>query len=126
MSALNRTVLLAGGDPDLQRALADHLQICSFKVLQADCPVDAMQLLEEPDCPADLVFIDASMARGAGGISLARWVTENRSDMAVIVAMDDSAEREATDELDGLESIGKPLDYRHVTEKIRNAFARNR
>jgi DNA-binding NtrC family response regulator len=120
-------ILLVDDEVVMREGLARHLGECGFTVIQAGDAEAALEFLNQPLSLVDLVFTDVLMpGRKDGrmdGLALARWVTENRPDVPVIVAGSDGAKTEAAENLCG--AVNKPFDHAQVTEQIRAAL-RNR
>jgi DNA-binding NtrC family response regulator len=74
----------------------------------------------QPLCMVDLVFTDVLMPGNMDGLALAKWVTQNRPKIPLIIATG-AGKAAAAQELCGVEAVGKPFNYDHVTEKIRTA-----
>lgn len=122
-SADIHTILLVDDEILIREGLAHHLEECGFQVLRAGSGDAARAILEEPDCPVDLVFTDVRMPGHLDGIGLLTWVHANRPGMPVIVASGYFVKEAAVEDLCGTLSVGKPFDYDLVTGKIRAAIA---
>lgn len=119
----HRHVVLIVDDEFLVRnVLSEILKDAGFHVLQAESASGAVALLEEP-VHVDLVFSDVKMP-GMDGFELARWVSEHKPDMPVILASGYVGKTNMAAELRCAEFLRKPFDFDAVIDKIRDTISR--
>jgi CheY-like chemotaxis protein len=122
---IHRHVVLVVDDEFLVRnVLSEILKDAGFHVLQAESAGDAITLLEKL-AHVDLIFSDVKMP-GMDGFELARWVSENKPDMPVILASGYVGKTNMASELRCAEFLKKPFDFDAVIEKIRDTISRRR
>jgi DNA-binding NtrC family response regulator len=123
---VSRHVVLVVDDEFLVRTvLSEILKDAGFHVLQAETAHDAIAILEHPSQVdhVDLVFSDVKMP-DMDGFELARWVTEHKTDMPVILASGYIGKTSMASELRCAEVLKKPFDFDTVINKIRDTISR--
>jgi DNA-binding NtrC family response regulator len=114
------TVLIVDDEPAIRGFLYDYLLQCGFNPLTVASGDEAIELLEK-NIPIDLVFSDVRMPGSVDGFGLARWVTENRPGLPVLLASGDLGKVNATRELVA-EIVPKPYDFDVVVRKMHAAL----
>jgi DNA-binding NtrC family response regulator len=115
-------VLVVEDEPLIRLAMAVHLEERGFYVRDASCAAEAIAILEEPNCPIDLVFSDVRMPGDMDGLGLSQWIFENRPNIPVILASGDLGKTTALKDLCGAEMIIKPYNLDVAEAKIRTAI----
>ena len=119
-------VLVVEDEPIICLSITVHLEAHGFQVRTASCAADALAILQEPDCPIDLVFSDVRMPGEMDGLGLSRWVFENRPNIPVILASGDIGKNAVLKDLCGAEMMIKPYSYDMVVSRIRTAIDRDK
>jgi CheY-like chemotaxis protein len=100
--------------------LSDFLQECGFKVLEAGCAAEAVEILESRKAVIDFVFSDISMPGAMDGFALAKWVRANRPEIPILLTSGDSKKANAAQILCEEEPfLAKPYDLQLVVAHIR-------
>lgn len=121
--SVGRHVVLVVDDEFLVRCvLSEILQDAGFQVMQAENANDAIGILERHP-RVDLVFSDVKMP-GMDGFELARWISEHKSEMPVILASGYAGKTGAASEMRCTEILRKPFDFDTVIAKIRDTISR--
>jgi DNA-binding NtrC family response regulator len=120
----DHVILLVEDEPIIREALAQHLENCGFKIVQAGNAVAAIGLLMQHDAMVDAVFTDVLMPGNMDGLALAKWMMQHRPEIPVIVTSGVYDKQLEAKELCGTEAVSKPFNYDQVAEKIRTAIWR--
>ncbi len=115
------TVLVVDDAPAIRGFLCDHLNESGFQCLAVGSGDEAVDLFEQ-GALVDLVFSDVQLAGSMTGFGLARWVTENRPAVPVLLASGDLGKACAQQELWGAEIMPKPYDFDSVVRRIHAAI----
>jgi len=115
------TILIVDDAPAIRGFLCDHLNESGFYCLAVASGEEAVRLFEQGTA-IDLVFSDVQMAGALDGFGLARWVSENRAGMPVLLASGDLGKAKARPELWGAEIMPKPYDLDSVVRRIHAAI----
>lgn len=119
-------VLVVDDEPMLRMSLTEHLSDCGFSPIEASNAHEAIAILEQ-DVAVDVVFTDVKMPGSIDGFGLAKWIRENRPDLAVFVASGFSGKLDLARELcAGEPFFTKPYDLDQVTAKIQEHLAARR
>jgi CheY-like chemotaxis protein len=125
MSALGQaminTILVVEDELLVRMAISGHLEGCGYNVLEAEDADEAMALLGSHS-QIDLVFTDVRMPGSMDGLGLAKWITQYRPEIAVLVASGDSAKEKAVGELRGAQAFSKPYNFERITDAIGEAI----
>ena len=78
------TILIAEDEVLARLVLAEYLQDCGYRVLEAANAFEAMQILIE-DCRIDILFTDVQMPGEMNGFGLATWTRQHRPEIRIIV-----------------------------------------
>ena len=123
---VNRIVILIVDDePVIRGFLSEHLTDRGFASLTASSADEAIKLI----ClgvTIDLVFSDVRMPGELDGYGLARWITENRPNIPVILVSGNLGKANATAQLCNIETMAKPYDFDAIVKKFRETIARHR
>ena len=105
MGKKSHTVLVV--DTEARSDTALYLRGCGYEVLLAADSSQAIRLiLSRPQI--DLVFADVKIPGAMDGIVLARWLSENRPHIPVMLASSDESRLEAVKQLCGTRALVKP------------------
>lgn len=111
-------VLIVEDEPMLRMSLTDHLSDCGFSPVEACNAHEAIAILEH-GVAIDVVFTDVKMPGSIDGFGLAKWIRENRPELAVFVASGFSGKLDIARELCAGEAFfTKPYDLDQVAAKI--------
>jgi CheY-like chemotaxis protein len=111
------TVLLVDDEFLVRNVLAEILKDAGFHVLQAETARAAITILDEL-ASVDLVFSDVKMP-GMDGFELARWVSDHKPELPVILASGYVGKTNMAHDLHCTELLRKPFDFDTVIDKIR-------
>lgn len=115
-------VLIVDDDPQVTELLQDYLEGHGFRTHAVPNGERMRQALARQ--PADLVLLDLGLP-GEDGLSLMRWLRENRDGPVIIL----TGRGEAVDRVVGLELgaddyIAKPFDLRELLARVRAVLRR--
>ncbi len=117
-------ILVVDDEPLIRAALADFLQECGFKTLEASHAQDAVAILEGSRVIIDLVISDVVMPGDMDGFGLAQWIQKNRPGVRVVLCSGDSRKAKiAQDVCAGEPFVAKPYDLHMVVLQIRQLLA---
>lgn len=116
------SVLVVDDDPEIREFLQEYLEEHGYQVLAADSGAAARALLAERT-PA-VALLDVNLP-GEDGLTLARWLRENR-DIGIIMV---SGAGETVDRIVGLEVgaddyLAKPFDPRELRARLKSVLRR--
>lgn len=94
---VSHTVLLVEDEPFIRLDVAQHLEECGYRVLEADNATSAMRIIAQQRI--DVVFTDVRMPGEMDGLALARWVLHHFPDTVIMIASGESAIATAVSEL---------------------------
>jgi DNA-binding NtrC family response regulator len=119
-----RVVLVVEDDVLERGPLAEYLRDAGFRVIEAANAREAVEVLSAED-GVDIVFSDIRMPGSMDGIGLAGWISENRSELPVLLTSGDHGLR-----LHGgfarERYIAKPYIYREVELRLRRLLGDDR
>lgn len=117
------TVLVVEDELLVREAIADYLQDCGFRVVEAGNADDAIKMLRT-EVRIDVVFSDVQMPGSLDGFDLARWIRREQPNVKIILTSG-LARATADSELcaDGL-LMAKPYGHGEVERRIRSLLAR--
>ncbi|ORE95336.1 PAS/PAC sensor hybrid histidine kinase [Stappia sp. 22II-S9-Z10] len=81
----DETILVVEDDAAVAGSIQHALQMRGFRTIHVDDGEKATRVLSDTNQDIDLVLSDVVMPR-MGGVELARWMTENRPEMKVLLA----------------------------------------
>ncbi|HEY3777509.1 MAG TPA: response regulator [Rhizomicrobium sp.] len=110
------TILVVEDEVLVRLMIARHLRETGFRVIEACHAGEALDALES-DETIDLLFTDVLMPGVMNGIMLARWVTQNRPEMPVLLT---SACSDFAQNLPDERLFVKPYDPETVEAHIRH------
>jgi DNA-binding NtrC family response regulator len=112
------SVLIAEDEALIRFALSDCLADRGFRVFEAGCTTEAIDVLEaEPEI--DVVFTDIRMPGPLNGIDLAKWVHEHRPGLAIVLTSGDARRADVAAAVQPNEPfITKPYDLDEVADTI--------
>jgi CheY-like chemotaxis protein len=125
-SAAKPTVL-AVEDVILVRLLvADYLRDCGFAVIEAASADEAILILSS-DISVDVVFADVNMPGSVDGFGLAKWVSEQRPEIRIVLGsgVAETAEKAAALCHEGT-IVSKPYDLPKLERQLRDALGQGR
>ncbi|MFL5267375.1 MAG: PAS domain S-box protein [Stellaceae bacterium] len=115
------TILLVEDNPDVQEVASMLLDQLGYRIICADSPAAALQLLASGDA-IDLVFSDVVMPGELDGLGLAQRVREEHPDVAVLLT---SGYAKAANTLEaGFPILRKPYQLATLARAIREALDR--
>jgi DNA-binding NtrC family response regulator len=118
------TVLIVDDELLIRMALADFLQECGFKVLQAGSAEDAIAILEASVSPIDVVFSDVRMPGEMDSFGLSKWIHQNRPGLPVLLTSGDKGMTETAAGLCEKQPVmPKPYDFHVAVARIRAMIA---
>ncbi|MGQ0533050.1 MAG: response regulator transcription factor [Caulobacteraceae bacterium] len=122
--AAQPVVLLVEDEVLIRLAMADHLRLCGFKVVEAGSGVEAQELILA-GLKIDLVFSDITMPGGIDGVGLAQWMQSTGVDAPVILASGvPRALDAATQNCANVRAVAaKPYDQDEIVAQIRAVLA---
>jgi DNA-binding NtrC family response regulator len=111
-------VLIAEDEILIRFALSDCLAGRGFRVFEASCATEAINVLErEPEI--ELVFTDIRMPGPMNGIDLANWIHAHRPGLPIVLTSGDARKAEVAAKMTPEEPfIAKPYDVEAVVDKI--------
>jgi DNA-binding NtrC family response regulator len=115
------SVLVVDDEAAIRMVLCEFLSDCGFCPLSAQDADEAMALIQG-GCAIDLVFSDVRMPGTMDGCGLARWITQNRPELPVILATGDLGRVNAAAGLAGIETFAKPYDFDAAVRRIRDTI----
>lgn len=114
------TILVVDDEFLVRALLADHLQSCGFRVLEAASADEAIGIIQHDEFSIDLVLTDIRMPGLMDGFGLARWLHTNRPGLPVILTSGDSKKAHAVKELcEERPFFEKPYDMEEVLAQVR-------
>jgi DNA-binding NtrC family response regulator len=120
---LSRPAVLVVDDEILMRGvLVEILQDSGLRALPAASNAEAMDQLRGPGQIA-LVFSDTK-TEAVDGFALARWIHQNRPDIAVILAGGCAGETRIAAERCGAQVLRKPCGFDLIVDRIRETITR--
>ena len=116
------SVLVVDDDPEIREFLQEYLEEHGYEVLAADSGAAARALLAER--APTVALLDVNLP-GEDGLTLARWLRENR-DIGIIMV---SGASETVDRIVGLEVgaddyLAKPFDPRELRARLKSVLRR--
>jgi CheY-like chemotaxis protein len=113
------TILVVEDEVLVRMVLADYLQDCGFKVIEAANADEAMAIATEPTVTIDLVFSDVRMPGSIDGFALATWLREHRRDLPVMLTSGDVGQANIVRNVfPGEVFFHKPYGLENVAAKI--------
>src|ERR1043166_5969943 len=121
------TILIVEDEVLLRMALADFLQECGYRVLQAGTAAEARAILSRHMTDIELVFTDVKMPGDMDGFGLANWVRAHHPGTPVFIASGYTGKNRMAHELcAGEPFFAKPYDLDRLAAKIQDAVVERR
>lgn len=121
------TILIVEDEVLLRMALADFLQECGYRVLEAGTAAEARAILSKHMADIELVFTDVKMPGDMDGFGLADWVRAHDPGMPVFIASGYTGKTMMAHELcAGEPFFAKPYDLDRLASKIQDAVGERR
>ena len=118
-------VLVVDDEAAIRAFLCEYLRDNGFHTFGVDSADHAVALLEA-GLAADLVFSDVRMPGERDGYGLARWISENRPELPVILTTGDIGKENAAALLCQAEMLPKPYELDMAVSRIRQTIERRR
>jgi len=122
LSHVRATILVVEDNADVRAVAVSRLKRIGYSVLEAQTAVEAIQLLEQ-GLQVDGVFSDVVMPGGQSGFDLARWISENRPRLAVLLTSGFSEDVMPGPGTERLKVLRKPYSQRELEFALSNALA---
>lgn len=120
----HHTVLVVDDDAAIRAMLSEFLESCGYRTVTAHNAEAAITALQT-GTPIDLVFSDVHMPGKLDGYGLARWITDNKAGLPLILVSGDLGKTNAVLELSRADIMPKPYDLDTAVRKIREILNRN-
>jgi two-component system, response regulator PdtaR len=117
-NARQATVLVVEDEILIRAAVAEHLRISGYTVVEAADAAEAVAVFVSGE-PIDAVMCDVDLPGTMDGLSLARWVNRHHSTLPVLLTSGRGISFAAGERLAGF-FIAKPFRLRELTERIRS------
>lgn len=118
----NHVVLLTEKDVIVRFAIAQHLRLCGWSVIEAASAREAMAIFMA-GAKVDVLFCDAQLAEGATGFALAQWVRSNRRNVEILLTGGVLGKAEAAEQLCSRRN-GKPAAHAdRLADQIKSMMA---
>jgi len=115
-------ILVIDDDSALRELVADYLVMSGYEVVQAESGEDMRHQLSQHS--VDLIVLDL-MLPGEDGLTLLRWLRENKGPPAIIVsARGDEVDRVVGLEMGADDYLAKPFGPRELLARIRAVLRR--
>jgi CheY-like chemotaxis protein len=113
------TILIAEDEPLIRMAYAEYLTECGYFPIEVGSGDAAVAVLEK-NIAIDLVLSDVRMPGQRDGFAVARWVTEHRPHVPVILVSGDARSRENCPA--EVRLLPKPIAMAALAQQIRDAL----
>jgi CheY-like chemotaxis protein len=110
------TILVVEDNALVRLVAVEFLEDSGFKVVEADCAADAIDLLTT-DGPIDAVFSDVQMPGTMDGVGLAHWISREKPEIKVLLTSG-NAPRQS-----GVPILPKPYDLAAVARRLKGMVA---
>jgi DNA-binding NtrC family response regulator len=104
-------------DPIVSLSASQFIRDRGFKVVDADCALDAMKVVDRHDYLSALVT-DVDLGPGQDGFALARQVRTAYPRLPVVFVSGTAAARHAAEGVEGSVFISKPYHPRQLVEAL--------
>ena len=124
-AAAERTpvVLVVDDEPLLRMMVADFLQECGFKVLEAASADEAVEILSSAMLTVDVLFSDIRLPGNMNGFALAKWTRAHHPSVAILLCSGDTKKADVAHELcEDAPFFSKPYDLNLVLTQIRQSM----
>ncbi|QXI25698.1 response regulator [Pseudomonas vanderleydeniana] len=116
MCAASSTILVVEDDTIVRMLIVDVLEELEFKVLEAGSSDEALEILNDPAMPIDLLMTDVGLP-DMDGRELASTARQARPELSVLFA---SGYAESIEVPAGMQVIGKPFSIDQLRDKIKS------
>jgi len=110
-------ILFVEDDPIISMSASEFIRDRGFKVLDADCALDAMKVIDRHSYLSALVT-DIDLGPGQDGFALAREARAAYPRLPVVFVSGTAASRHAAEGVEGSVFINKPYHPRQVVEAL--------
>ncbi len=110
-------ILFVEDDPIINMSASEFIRDRGFKVLDADCALDAMKVIDRHGYLSALVT-DIELGSGQDGFALARQARAAYPRLPVVFISGTAAGRHAAEGVEGSVFINKPYHPRQVVEAL--------
>jgi len=110
-------ILFVEDDPIISMSASEFIRDRGFKVLDADCVLDALKVIERHGYLSALVT-DIDLGPGQDGFALAREARTAYPHLPVVFISGTAASRHAAEGVEGSVFINKPYHPRQVVEAL--------
>uniref|UniRef100_B0SVJ8 Response regulator receiver protein n=1 Tax=Caulobacter sp. (strain K31) TaxID=366602 RepID=B0SVJ8_CAUSK len=111
-------ILFVEDDPLISLSASEFIRDRGFRVLDADCALDAMKVIDRHGYLSALVT-DVDLGPGQDGFALARQVRTAYPHLPVVFVSGTAAARHPVEGVEGSVFIDKPYHPRQVVEALR-------
>ena len=111
-------ILFVEDDPIISMSASEFIRDRGFKVLDADCVLDALKVIERHGYLSALVT-DIDLGPGQDGFALAREARTAYPHLPVVFISGTAASRHAAEGVEGSVFINKPYHPRQVVEALK-------
>ena len=119
--ARRETVLVVQDNPHLRKTLKTYFAREGYRVLDADCSLEALRLAEVAT-HVDLLLSDFMLTDGSG-LDLGTALRQRMPAIKVLITIGDPEQRAAVQEDDRIATISKPFDLRQFSEQVQRLLA---
>ena len=110
------TILVVEDNALVRLVAVEFLEDSGFKVVEADCADDAIDLLKT-DGPIDAVFSDVQMPGTMDGVGLAHWISREKPGIKVLLTSGNAPRHP------GVPILPKPYDLGVVARRLKGMVA---
>lgn len=119
--ARRETVLVVQDNPHLRKTLKTYFAREGYRVLDADCSLEAVRLAESATL-VDLLLSDFMLTDGSG-LDLGKALRQRMPAIKVLLTIGDPEQRAAIPEDERIATISKPFDLRQFSEQVQRLLA---
>jgi CheY-like chemotaxis protein len=110
------TILVVEDNALVRLVTVEFLEDSGFKVMEADCADDAIDLLKT-DGPIDAVFSDVQMPGTMDGVGLAHWISREKPEIKVLLTSGNAPRHP------DVPILPKPYDLAVVARRLKGMVA---
>src|SRR5262249_43959024 len=115
--------LVVEDDILVRMPIAQYLRDCGYKVIETVNATEAMEVLSHQETTVHVVFSDIEMPGAVDGFGLAKWISEHRPGLDVLLAGTVPRAVETAKELCDEGPVPKPYEAQTVHNHIRCLLA---
>jgi PAS domain S-box-containing protein len=123
--AAGEAILVTEDNPDVRIVTVSRLERLGYKIIEAETAVQAIALLKG-GLKVDAVFSDVVMPGGKSGFDLARWLSVNQPDLAVVLTSGFSEDIMPGPDLHHIAVLRKPYTQKELETELRRAILAKR